>query len=243
MSNDTLFIADLHLDASHPEITQQFLSFLQTTASHADALYILGDLFEVWVGDDDNDPHHQQVMQALHELTQSGIDTYLMHGNRDFLIGEVFARQTGITLLPDPVIVDVYNHPVLLMHGDLLCTDDTDYQQFRAMVREPQWQQQFLSLALEERYKIARNYRQQSQAASSQKSETIMDVAQTTVEQYLQEFQTPYLLHGHTHRPGLHEFMLDNVARTRIVVGDWYTQGSVLKWNSSGFDLQSLPRN
>lgn len=237
MQDETLFIADLHLDSSHPEIGKLFLGFLDTDAGKSDALYILGDLFEVWLGDDDNNPQHRKVIDAIKQLTMQGTPVYIQHGNRDFLIGSRFESLTGCQLLPDPYVIELYGNRILLMHGDLLCTDDIDYQQFRQQVRDPDWIRKTLQLPLKKRAEIAKNLRQQSQQHIQAKPEDIMDVNPDTVKQYMQDNNTPILIHGHTHRPAIHE--LDNKTR-RIVLGDWVTQGSVLRWNRDGYRLQSI---
>ncbi len=237
MQDETLFIADLHLDSSHPEISKLFLGFLDTDARKSDALYILGDLFEVWLGDDDNNPEHRKVIKAIKQLTSQGTSVYIQHGNRDFLIGSRFESLTGCQLLPDPSVIELYGNRILLMHGDLLCTDDIDYQQFRQQVRDPDWIRKTLQLPLKKREQIAKNLRKQSQQHTQTKPEDIMDVNPDTVKQYMQDNNTPMLIHGHTHRPAIHE--LDNKTR-RIVLGDWVTQGSVLRWNRDGYRLQSI---
>lgn len=241
MSDHTLFISDLHLEAGHPAMVRLFLDFLDNRATQAEALYILGDLFEVWVGDDDPSPHVIKVTAGLRQLSESGVPIYLMHGNRDFLLGEDFARASGCTLLPDPTSVDLYGTPTLLMHGDLLCTDDHTYMEFRATVRNPAVQQDFLAKSLAERTRIARAMREQSEATRSNRPEQITDVNQQAVAATLREHGVYQLIHGHTHRPAVHEFSLDGHPARRIVLGDWYQQGSVLCCSRSGCSLQELP--
>ena len=238
----TLFISDLHLDAAAPEITGQFHDFLAREATTAEALYILGDLFEVWVGDDDDDPHHAGIIAALGRLTESGTPGYFMHGNRDFLIGERFATMTGFTLLPDPSPVDLYGHDVLLSHGDRYCTDDVEYQAFRKQSRDPGWQAAMLALPLAERRAVARNIKAESNAATAGKSMEIMDVNAAAVAGALSDAGVAILLHGHTHRPAVHRLPGPEGTATRIVLGDWYTQGSVLRWDATGYDLAVLAR-
>ncbi|NNF51894.1 MAG: UDP-2,3-diacylglucosamine diphosphatase [Gammaproteobacteria bacterium] len=238
----TLFISDLHLDASRPDITGQFVEFLREQATGAEFLYILGDLFEAWVGDDDPEPEKQRAVAALRALSDSGVPVYFMHGNRDFLIGARFAREAGCTLLPDPCRVSLHGSEVLLMHGDTLCTDDVEYQAFREMTRDPSWQQQFLSLPLAQRLAMAEEARAESLASTRGKPESIMDVNQQAVVETMREEKVRLLLHGHTHRPAVHDFEIDGRAAQRIVLGDWYTQGSVVYWDDSGFRLESLPR-
>lgn len=238
----TLFISDLHLDAERPGVTDQFLEFLQHEAGDAEALYILGDLFEAWIGDDDPDPEKTRVIGALGEIVRGGPPGYFMRGNRDFLIGDTFCGRTGLTLLEDPTQVELYGEKVLLMHGDTLCTDDIAYQRFRAMVRNPAWQEDFLSKPFEARLALASQARMQSEAHIRGSEAEIMDVNQQAVERALADSGVSLLLHGHTHRPNVHHFEVDGTPMTRIVLGDWYTQGSVLRWDESGYDLEVLPR-
>jgi UDP-2,3-diacylglucosamine hydrolase len=236
----TLFISDLHLDAGRPRITQLFLDFLETRASGSDALYILGDLFEAWIGDDDQSAMNLSVCQGLRQCTASGTPVFVMHGNRDFLLGEQFAEQCNCTLLQDPALVDLYGIPTLLMHGDLLCTDDTEYQAFRETARNPQWQAEFLKKPLEERRRIAVEMRAVSREKTSGKAESIMDVNQAAVSDAMTESQVPRLIHGHTHRPGVHELLIGGEPAQRIVLGDWYEQGSVLECSPAGCSLKNI---
>jgi len=225
----TLFISDLHLDASRPRITQLFLDFMKHEPRSAEALYILGDFFEVWLGDDDPDPHHAQVMGAVHELADSGVPVYFMHGNRDFLIGADFAQRTGVQLLHDPTVVELSGILTLLMHGDTLCTDDLEYQAFRKMVRDPARQKAFLATSLAERRAFVTHARAASGLSTAQKAEYIMDVNQQAVEMVMHQHGVNRLIHGHTHRPAVHKFQSDGEHKTRIVLGDWYHQGSILR--------------
>jgi len=236
----TLFISDLHLDAGRPHITQLFLDFLETRASGSDVLYILGDLFEAWIGDDDQSAMNLSVCRGLSQCAASGTPVFVMHGNRDFLLGEQFAEQSNCTLLQDPALIDLYGTPTLLMHGDLLCTDDTEYQAFRQTARNPQWQAGFLKKTLEERRKIAVEMRATSQEKTSAKAGSIMDVNQAAVIHTMAEKRVSRLIHGHTHRPGVHELLVAGEPAQRIVLGDWYTQGSVLECNPGGCELQSI---
>ena len=238
----TLFISDLHLDPARPDITGQALQFLRSEAREAEALYILGDLFEAWVGDDDPEPEKRRVIAALRELTDGGLPCHFMHGNRDFLVGEGFAAESGCTLLPDPTVVELYGTPVILIHGDTLCTDDHEYQAFRSMVRNPDWQRAMLARPLAERIALARQLRETSAASMADKSMDIMDVNQGAVEAAMREHGVYTMLHGHTHRPAVHRFELDGHEAVRIVLGDWYTQGSVLSWDADGFVLRTLAR-
>ncbi|WP_405234244.1 UDP-2,3-diacylglucosamine diphosphatase [Lentisalinibacter salinarum] len=233
-----LFISDLHLQAARPDITERFFRFLQTEAAEAEALYILGDLFEAWIGDDDPDEHNREVQAAMRRLTDAGVAGYFMRGNRDFLIGDAFAERTGFTLLDDPVVRDFYGTPVLLSHGDAYCTDDVEYQAFRRQSRDPAWQQQVLSMSVEQRRALAGQAREESRAAMVDKAEDIMDVNADAVAAALREAGVTTLVHGHTHRPAVHELDLDGTPATRIVLGDWYEQGTVLHWTPEGPDYR-----
>lgn len=238
----TLFISDLHLDAAQPAIGEQFLDFLAGEARDAETLYILGDLFESWVGDDDPSPYYAEMKAGMRRLADGGVPVFFMHGNRDFLVGDAFAAETRVTLLPDPVVVELYGDRVLLSHGDALCTDDFEYQQVRAMTRNPDWQSMILSKSLRERVDIAAHARAQSAARSTMLPEVITDVNQQAVEQVMAQHDVRLLLHGHTHRPAVHKFDVNGDPVTRIVLGDWYDQGSVVRWNATGYSLDTLPR-
>ncbi len=238
----TLFISDLHLEADRPDIADQFLRFLETEALHADALYILGDLFESWVGDDDPNEHYAWIKQALRKLTRKGVPVYFMHGNRDFMIGEDFASETGITLLEDPTIIEIHDDSVLLSHGDAWCTDDIEYQAFRKMTRDPAWQAMMLQKPLDERLAYAAQARQASMARGGTLAEEITDVNADAVANAFRESGVPIILHGHTHRPAVHELSVDDTAVRRIVLGDWYEQGSVVRWTDGGPTLETLER-
>ncbi|MDG2288903.1 MAG: UDP-2,3-diacylglucosamine diphosphatase [Woeseiaceae bacterium] len=238
----TLFISDLHLEAGRPEIGEQFLSFLGDEARDAEALYILGDLFEVWLGDDDPNPYYTSMKMAIRELTDSGVPVFFMHGNRDFTIGEIFSGETGVEILDDPVIVDLYGQSVLLSHGDALCTDDVQYQQVRAMTRNPEWQTMMLAKSIEERIAFSIQARKDSMAHSNSVSAEIMDVNLEAVVATLRQHGTSIMLHGHTHRPAIHDVDLGNRLATRIVLGDWFEQGSVVRWDENGPRLETMPR-
>ena len=229
-----LFISDLHLDAEHPETIRRFSTFMQRDARNASELYILGDLFEAWIGDDDDDARLQPIVAALREVTRSGVPCAVMHGNRDFLIGERFCASTGCRLLGDYERIEINGEPVLLTHGDLLCTDDTRYQALRGQLRSPAWQRDFLAKTVAERRKIATDLRQMSAVEIAAKSEYIMDVNQGTVERTMREFDVRLLLHGHTHRPAIHRFTLDGHPAQRIVLGAWYEQESFVRWDADG---------
>ena len=237
----TLFISDLHLDADRPDVIDLFGAFLDGQARGADALYILGDLFEAWVGDDD--PSHAGAFVAgkLRALSASGVPVYFIRGNRDFLLGEAYARRAGMRILPDPAVVVLHGEPTLILHGDLLCTDDLAYQQFRAQTRDPRWQAQFLAQPLQARLAFAAQARAASQARHGElvaqgMAETIGDVAGDTVRAWFARHGLRRMIHGHTHRPAIH------VAgdATRIVLGDWYEQGSVLRVDAGGAALEAL---
>lgn len=238
----TLFVSDLHLEASRPEIGAQFLSFLDGEARNAEALYILGDLFEAWLGDDDPSPYYGQMKTALRELVDTGVPVSFMHGNRDFMIGEDFANETGVSILADPVVVNLYGEDVLLCHGDALCTDDVHYQQLRAMTRDPEWQAMMGAKSIEERIAFAIQARKESIARGESMSDEIMDVNHDAVVAALREHGVNSMLHGHTHRPALHEIDMGSRTATRIVLGDWYEQGSVVRWDENGPRLETMPR-
>jgi len=241
----TLFVSDLHLDAERPQVTQLFGRFLREQARDAHALYILGDLFEAWVGDDDPSDTAAYVADELATLRNRGVPTYFMRGNRDFLVGEEYARRAGMAILPDPAVVVLYGRPTLLMHGDLLCSADVRYQQFRAQVRNPAWQQQFLAQPLAARMAFAQQARAASKAhqsglADAGAMDAITDVTPETVEATLARFGIARLIHGHTHRPAIHDLDIGGRAHQRIVLGDWYDQGSVLSVMGDEVRLQSL---
>jgi len=237
---ETLFVSDLHLDIERPNITALFLDFLQQSAAQTDALYILGDLFEVWIGDDEASVLNQEIISGLHQLTESGTPVYLMHGNRDFLIGQEFLSSSGCSLISDPTIIDLYGTPTLLTHGDTLCTDDKDYMEFRAMVRHPGWQEDFIRRPLHERRAIVKELRKESKNKTQKKSETIMDINQQTMEQVLLKHRAQHIIHGHTHRPDTHQFTLNFKPAQRIVLGDWYKHGSVLRCTPTECELKTI---
>lgn len=231
----TLLISDLHLAPERPQITEQFLRFICDTAPAASALYVLGDLFEYWVGDDDlEDPLNRTVSTALAALADSGTAVFLMRGNRDVLLGSAFASRCRATLLEDPFLLDLHGTPTLLSHGDALCTDDVDYQRFRLYARDPANQQKFLAQPLEARREQMRGMRAQSEASKQQKSGAIMDVAPASVEALLREHGYPRLIHGHTHRPARHVHAVDGHSCERWVLSDWYETGGYLRCDSKG---------
>jgi UDP-2,3-diacylglucosamine hydrolase len=236
----SLFISDLHLCASRPAVTDAFLNFLKTEAKQAEELFILGDLFEYWAGDDDLDhSYHQNIILALKALSQNTA-IYFIHGNRDFLVGEAFAEATGASILADPTALNLYGHRVLLSHGDALCTDDVEYQAFKKLVRSQDWQTKFMRQPLTQRKAQIEELRKKSEQEKSYKSSMIMDVNAQAVEKMLQDFNYPEIfIHGHTHRPAVHQLNLASKHCSRIVLGDWYEQGSCLRLDDSGF--RNLP--
>lgn len=223
----TLLIADLHLSEHTPKITQGFVDYVSTTASGAEALYILGDLFDAWIGDDLlATPHPMaevatRVAKALAALAESGTAVYLMHGNRDFLIGERFTNACKASLLPDVQESELHDIPVVLMHGDSLCTRDEAYMAFRQQSRDPQWQAQMLALPLEQRLELAKSLRQQSDSANADKADDIMDVTSSEVIRVMAEHGVTTLIHGHTHRPKVHNMTVEDIPAKRYVLGDW----------------------
>ena len=237
----TLFIADLHLDASRPPITRLFQDFLAgEEARGADAVYILGDLVEAWIGDDDDAELPNRIATATRGLRDAGVPVYFMVGNRDFLLGEAFAQRAGFSLLDDGTVHDLYGRPTLLMHGDLLCTDDVAYQAVRRQVRTPEWEAQILAMPLDARRAFAAKAREDSKAHTGATMETIMDVNEEAVASAMRQAGVTRLIHGHTHRPAIHRFDLDGQPAERIVLGDWYEQGSVLKVTPEQVELRGL---
>lgn len=237
----TLFIADLHLQTEEPAITAGFLRFLQGEARSADALYILGDLFEAWIGDDDPNPLHREIAAAIKALVDSGVPCFFIHGNRDFLLGKRFARESGMTLLPEEQVLDLYGRKVLIMHGDTLCTDDTGYLAFRAKVHTPWIQTLFLALPLFIRNRIAAKMRAGSKAANSSKSLSIMDVNPQAVIEVMEKHRVQWLIHGHTHRPDVHTLSANGEPAHRVVLGAWHTEGSMVKVTPDGIELIPFP--
>lgn len=236
----TLFISDLHLDDRRPETTTLLQKFLLEEAADADALYILGDLFEFWLGDDVPSQCSVAVARALSRLSANGVPCYFMHGNRDFLLQEIYAGQAGMKLLPEEHVIELYGERVLLMHGDSLCTDDIDYQQLRAVVRNPAWQQNTLSKTPQERLQMALQMREASAEHTGNKDMSIMDVNQDEVISAFERHDVLRLIHGHTHRPATHDLEVNGQSAQRIVLGDWYTQGSVLRVQPGRYELSSL---
>lgn len=240
--NKTLFISDLHLDEKYPEITRSFLQLLKEIDTSTDALYILGDLFEAWIGDDDEHPYHQKIKHALRSVTQRQIPIYFIRGNRDFLIGKRFLQETGCQLLRDEEKMLLYGQPVLLMHGDTLCTRDISYLKIRKILRNPLLQRLFLLLPLRIRRVIAAKMREKSLQHTQSVAADSMDVTHAEVVRRMQAHQVCYLIHGHTHRPAIHHFSLDNKPCVRIVLPAWHDdQASMFVWNKMGqYEMVSL---
>ena len=234
MSEETLFISDCHLDPGRPEVVRELIDFLDDRAGGAARLYILGDLFEVWLGDDDPARGLQAVIESLQRRAQTSA-LYFLGGNRDFLLGQTFAARVGLELLSEPEYLELGEHRVVLVHGDTLCTDDHDYQAFRQMVRNPQWQHAFLHKPLAERQAIAARLRGDSADAMAAKSMNIMDVNAAAVQACFLEHRVDTIIHGHTHRPAVHRYA-DGL--TRYVLGDWNPRASYLSWRPEhGFEL------
>ena len=230
----TLFISDLHLDPNHPKITNTFFYFLEHIAVNADALYILGDFFEVYVGDDEKNTFKQSLINALSRLKESGVSIFLMAGNRDFLIGQDFTTQAGIVLLPDPTVITLAHQKIVLMHGDNLCTDDKSYQRFRKLVRSTIFQKLFLLLPLSFRQKLANKMRQKSRDYSAHKPISIMDVSEKTVAEVIKKYNADKLIHGHTHKP--------QVGAERIVLDAWHEQGNYFSIDENGkMEMINIP--
>lgn len=240
----TLFIADLHLDDARPAITELFERYLASDeARAASAVYILGDLVEAWIGDDDDAELPARIAHATRALRDSGVPVYFMVGNRDFLLGQAFAERAGMTLLEDGTVHDIEGTPTLLMHGDVLCTDDVAYQAVRAQVRTEAWKQQILAMPLEARRAFAAKARSDSKSKTGSTDETIMDANQVAVEDSMRKADVRRLVHGHTHRPAIHDFQLDGAPAQRIVLGDWYDHGSALRIDGDAVELRGLQTN
>lgn len=238
-----LFIADLHLEAERPDIVRAFLHFLDTRAADAEALYILGDFFEVWIGDDGMDDFQRSIASALRRLSDKGTRIYLMHGNRDFLLGRRFCREAGCTLLKEGSVVELYGEPVLLLHGDSLCTRDESYQRLRKRLRNPFSLWLLRNLPLATRHKLARKLRDASRMRTREKAADIVDVTPEVVPQVMAEHGVRTLIHGHTHRPAVHKLLVDGQNAQRIVLGDWDRQGWALEVDELGYRLAAFPLN
>src|SRR5215469_12176215 len=237
-----LFVSDVHLSAAAPQATEQFLAFLRAEAAGAEALYILGDLFEAWVGDDDREPANERVCAALRALTAGGVACFALHGNRDFLLGSGFCERSGCRLLADPVVAQLDGEPVLLTHGDALCTDDHSYQELRSVVRDPAWQRRFLALPRAHRELLADEARAGSRRHTARSVPDIMDVNAQAVTATFRATGVRRMIHGHTHRPGVHDLEVDGLSAQRIVLGAWYEQGSYLVYEGGSYELRELPR-
>ncbi|MCO1334953.1 UDP-2,3-diacylglucosamine diphosphatase [Microbulbifer sp. OS29] len=237
----TYFISDLHLDGNRPDVTRAFFDFLHGRAAGAEALYILGDFFEAWIGDDDDTPLVNEVIDELNRFSGTGVELYLMHGNRDFLLGSDFAQRAGVVLLEDPTALSLGGERLLLMHGDSLCTLDEQYMAFRRQARDPRWQQELLTKPLQERRAIAAQIRSVSKTMNSRKAEDIMDVTPEEVERVMREHNVNRLIHGHTHRPGRHAFTINGEPAERIVLGDWDRDAWCLKAGKDSLELTHWP--
>lgn len=237
MSSYTYFISDLHLSAERPDITQCLAEFLQGRGLGSDALYVLGDLFEYWIGDDDRSAFNEQVAGLFKQFAQTGVPIYFIHGNRDFLIRRKFAQRAGMTLLNEQEVVDLYGTPTLILHGDELCTLDLAYQKFRKKARGWWWPHMILALPLWLRRRIAENGRKTSQQNQKQLTMDIMDVTQQAVIERMKSHSVKRMIHGHTHRPAVHDIFVDGQPAQRIVLGDWYDQGSMLRVTASEIEL------
>jgi len=238
---DILFISDLHLAPERPGIIQLYLKFLDDKAAHASQLYILGDFVEYWLGDDDEARGLEPVFKKMKQLADNGLEIFLMHGNRDFLMGERLAQRCGCRLIDDPCEIDVKGTRLLLMHGDTLCTDDVDYQKLRVMLRNPAWQSDFLGKPLVERIMMAKALREKSEQEVQNKAADIMDVNADAVSRAFRDHGVSLMIHGHTHRPDIHQLTLDDIPVTRIVLGDWYKKGSYLEFNDlDDFELKQF---
>lgn len=241
MNKEILFISDLHLSLNKKEITKKFLLFLEKQARQANAVYILGDLFDTWIGDDDNVPPNKQIKKQLKLLTDSGVQVFLQLGNRDFLIGNQFCTETGISLLGDYAIINLNGVNTLLTHGDLLCTDDLPYQEFRGKSRTHEWKQNVLSKPLLVRLLAARWYRFRSYFHKRNKSQDIMDVNQQTVIDEMKKHDCYRLIHGHTHRPAIHDFDINGKSAQRFVLAEWKKDSTeILRWNSEGYTIEKI---
>ena len=240
MSEFVHFISDLHLAQDRPENTQRFLAYLDALSADVSKLYILGDLFDVWVGDDDPTPPNTDVIEALASLAKKGISAFFLAGNRDFLVGNQFYQNSHVTALEDEYIIDLFGEKTLLMHGDLLCTDDVQYQQFRHLTHQVAWQQDMLAKPLAERLAIAQHYRQESHLNKKEKSASIMDVNERAVISMMEKHQVQRLIHGHTHRPKIHTHQVNGQAAQRFVLDEWASDGSVLEWRADGYKIFRL---
>jgi UDP-2,3-diacylglucosamine hydrolase len=237
----TLFISDLHLSPTHPEITEGLFHFLEKYAYQAEKVYVLGDLFDFWIGDDDNSPFSRFIIEAFKDLTDSGVKCYFTYGNCDFLVNKRFSKETGIELLPEVTKIDLYGTPAILLHGDTLCLEDVKYQEFRRKVHQPWLQKLFLCVPLFLRKKIVKNVQNKTRSDKQKKSLNIMDVTQSEVTRVMESYDAPLMIHGHTHRPAQHDVQLSNAVGKRVVLGDWYTHGYILSYSESGQEIITFP--
>lgn len=238
----TLFISDIHLSETRPDLTRALLNFLHHTCSDCDQLFLLGDIFDAWIGDDFIHPDLTPIIDALDTLSKQGIEIFFQHGNRDFLVGKKFTSRIGAELLPEESIIRLPDgQSALIMHGDQLCIDDKEYQQFRILVRNADWQKDFLSKTLPERLEIARQLRAASKEQNAEKSQSIMDVNADSVQSALKKAECQLLIHGHTHRPAIHQQQLNNQTGTRIVLGDWDKELWYLSCDEAGYELLHEP--
>lgn len=236
-----LFISDLHLEPAQPKTTELFYTFVRHYAATANAVYILGDLFEAWIGDDDSSPFIDSIKSALTELTRKGTQVYFMRGNRDFLLGKKFANETGMQLLEDPTVIHIFGHSILLTHGDYLCTEDIKHQQFRKYAHNPKYNWIYLMLPLMLRRIIARKIRNSSQKHTRTTSAYMMDVNTAEVVKTLRQYQVNLLIHGHTHKPAIHSLMIDHQSAKRIVLDAWHEKGNFLVFREDGsFELMDF---
>mgnify|MGYP000650447545 CR=1 FL=1 len=238
----TLFLSDLHLEDSRPEALHWIIGVVEGSAGDAPAVYIVGDLLEYWMGDDRPSQTARTLAGATRDLADRGVPIGFIHGNRDFLLGAAYAAQAGFDLLPETVTLDLYGTPTVLLHGDTLCTDDLEYQAVRAQTRDPSWQRQVLSMSVQERIDMARNARDASMAHTGSTAADIMDVNQQAVLDVFAPSGARLMIHGHTHRPAVHPFHVDERPVHRIVLGDWYEQGSMVEWDEDGPRLEELAR-
>ncbi|CAB1275177.1 UDP-2,3-diacylglucosamine diphosphatase [Candidatus Nitrosacidococcus tergens] len=235
----TFFISDLHLSSTNPNAQEQVLEFLAKDTFSGEALYILGDLFNSWIGDDAPTDEGLAIASALHRLSKNKVQIYFLPGNRDFLVGQEFAKMSGCQILPDPIVIDLYGTPTLLTHGDILCTDDKVYQRSKARFRRPIIINTFLSLPKSQRQAIAQRIQQKSREYTQSQPLEIMDANQNKVEEVIQNYQVTQIIHGHTHHQGIHEFSINNNPKRRIVLGDWFNRKSILAYSRDNFSLMN----